>query len=169
MKLDHDEADTDVPHFPGQADGTFSCLSALPTLARMLVTPSYPTAAVLPVAADFTGDGFKDLLLVGFESSSVRNNNQPEWATLVGGPKASSNCSSGILPCWSGAPTTVPDFIVGMYGEVTGLAASDVNGDGKPDVTMSFYFIDLETSTEVPHTVTWYGKGDGTFLKTPPP
>ena len=62
MKLDHDEADTDVPHFPGQADGTFSCLSALPTLARMLVTPSYPTAAVLPVAADFTGDGFKDQL-----------------------------------------------------------------------------------------------------------
>jgi len=158
VSLDPDGTDTNVPLVTGQTDGTFVCPYLLgTTLPRMLVTSGYPTGAVFPVAADFTGDGFKDLLLVGFTSASIGNYNQIEWAVLGGGHKT-----------WSGFGGADPQINTGALGKITGLSASDVNGDGKLDVTTN-YLQEPLSGPITPMSVTWYGKGDGTFAQAPPP
>jgi hypothetical protein len=48
------------------------------------------------------------------------------------------------------------------------MSATDANGDGKLDLVTSVIVRTL-TGPATPMTVTWYGKGDGTFQKTPPP
>jgi hypothetical protein len=141
----------------GRADGMLTC-SGLETTDLRFFSPTtgYPTGAVWPIAADFTGDGFKDLLIVGYDPGTVNNAAVVKWQTLFGGHKT-----------WSGGGLTQSDFNVGRVGHVEALSAADANSDGRLDVVTKYTAIALSGATTGPITVTWYGKGDGTFAKAP--
>ena len=63
---------------------------------------------------------------------------------------------------------TDTNFMVGATGSVTSVSFSDVNMDGKRDVVTNVFVRYLSGTGPGAMTVTWYGRGDGTFVQASP-
>jgi hypothetical protein len=146
----------------GQADGRFVCAPfglTLPLRTYAWNGPAYAPAGPAPVVADVTGDGVDDLVSAGSTVASTPNTNILEWSVIVG---------SRTAPPLS-VKNTAADVFFGATGGITSFTVSDVNVDGKLDVTTGIFVRYLNGTTPGNMTIIWYGKGDGTFQKTPPP
>ena len=110
----------------GNGDGTFQASSLLPTVAGA----SFPVDIV---AADFTGDGKSDLILL---SPSLRGTS-PGFALFRGNGNGSF---------------ATPQFTPIMDNSPASEIVADLNHDGKPDLVIGGNFVGV-----------FLGNGDGTF------
>jgi WD40 repeat protein len=140
----------------GREDGLFRCPSSLAFETNIA---TFVANGTKPLVANFTGDGSGDVLLVGFTVPSYANSNILQLTVLDG-----ERTSPGLK-----AIVTDTTFIVGATGSVTSVSVSDVNIDGKLDVVTNVFVRYLNGTGPGAMTLTWYGKGDGTFSQTPPP
>jgi hypothetical protein len=109
--------------------GLLAAVSA-PLAASRLLAPSYLAAGSNPrglVSADFNGDGFADAAVASFGS-----------ATLIG---QACPADAGAIQVYNGSADGLHAVqTLELNGDAPrGLAAVDVNGDGKPDLLASLY------------------------------
>lgn len=139
----------------GREDGLFRC----PGGPSPVPLATYVANGTVPIVGDFTGDGGNDVLLIGFTVPSFANSNVLHLTVLDG-----DRTSLALRSIY-----TDTKFIVGATGSVTSVSVSDVNIDGKLDVVTNVFVRYLNGTGPGATTLTWYGKGDGTFSQTAPP
>jgi hypothetical protein len=140
--------------FTGHADGSFVCPRAQDgtVIERGLPVALYALNGLKATVADFTNDGIDDAVVSGLYEGAT---GAVTWVTLVG--KSRQLAFTGSV--------TKSDLDVGFGGVVKSVSHTEANVDGRLDVVTTY----VAAGSAAEKTVTWYGKGDGTFLKTPPP
>ncbi|HEY6464384.1 MAG TPA: VCBS repeat-containing protein, partial [Candidatus Acidoferrales bacterium] len=119
----------------GNGDGTFG-------QGTLYSTPDPPSAVAV---ADFNGDGHLDVV-VGMVDEGINNPSVDTDAIAFLPGDGSGRFGSAVA--WSNG-NAVPN--------ITGLAVSDLNGDGRPDLVF------LEGYGGAPGVYALLGQGDGTF------
>jgi len=167
----------------GNGDGTF----------QPHVDIGADTGSAYITIGDFNHDGIQDLAVTGWNSSSLAvllgngdGTFQPEVDTPIGVNPADGTivaadlkgsgypgdlalCGSGQLNVLLGKgngtfQTAQVYYPNGNFSEnVAGLVVGDLNGDGIPDLAMTWY----QSDTDVGKIAVFYGKAGGTFTATP--
>lgn len=128
----------------GHGDGTFGP-PLYPTFSG--IGPGVPS---LPAIADFNGDGAPDFALTAIVTHSSQ----------IGQPATFS-----IFPGNGDGTFRAPTYSVDKTQVgITGYAAGDLNGDGKPDLALTVQFAAPDAPTVVLYRLRiLYGNGDGTM------
>ena len=121
------------------------------TFAAQQVIESFPGSKGIYAlqAADVTGDGIPDLLMIVGYSGVGNNQFKLELATGNG---------NGTF--------AAPRTLAGFYGRYPNLSVADVNGDGRSDMVLTFEYSSTDyngTSTVTIESETILSNGNGTF------
>ena len=135
------------------ADGTFAC----PPFGQNMAFMPQGYGVALAATGDFTGDGRVDVFVVGVEGLdwTPPGPHAVEWIVFSAQPAA---CEVVQFQ----TKTTDAGFTLGSHGTAYGITVSDLDADGRLDVTVQVSQAML-TGPVADSSVHVYGNGDGTF------